>query len=77
MRATSRPEPWTPGVYTIPEQPIQVRLASDEEAVGAVKDKKKVTPPAYGMWRESVVSPVHDHFALWKRDRLTNAFVAG
>ncbi|CAG9982089.1 unnamed protein product [Clonostachys byssicola] len=69
VRETTRPEPWTPGVYKIPEEPIQVRLASDEEAVGAVKDKKKVTPPAYGMWRESVRADPDRLY--WKRNEET------
>jgi hypothetical protein len=42
--------------YAIPSEPIQVTLARDEEAVGIESETSKVTPPAYGTWRESVVS---------------------
>lgn len=46
--------------YAQPEQPIPVVLARDEEiAVGdSTEANKKVAPPppAYGLWRSSVVS---------------------
>lgn len=46
--------------YAQPEQPIPVVLARDEEiAVGdSPEENKKVVPPppAYGLWRSSVVS---------------------
>lgn len=45
-----------PGGYAIPRQPIRVLLARDEEAAGIESEATKVNPPAYGLWRESVVS---------------------
>lgn len=42
--------------FAIPNEPIQVTLARDEEAAGIESEASKVTPPAYGVWRESVVS---------------------
>lgn len=47
-----------PGGFTIPRSPIRVALARDEEAVGEESEATKVPPPAYGLWRESVVSSV-------------------
>lgn len=46
----------SPGGYAVPEEPIPVVLAQDEEARGTEPDASKVTPPAYGLWRGSVVS---------------------
>lgn len=43
--------------YAIPAQPIRVVLARDEEAAGIESEATKLKPPAYGLWRESVVSP--------------------
>jgi hypothetical protein len=43
------------GHYAVPEEPIRVVLARDEEAAGVQSEASKVTPPAYGVWRESVV----------------------
>jgi hypothetical protein len=45
-----------PGGYANPEVPIRVALARDEEAAGIESEATKVPPPAYGLWRESVVS---------------------
>lgn len=42
--------------YAVPSEPIRVVLARDEEAAGIASETSKVTPPAYGVWRESVVS---------------------
>lgn len=42
--------------YAIPNEPIRVVLARDEEEAGIASEISKVTPPAYGIWRESVVS---------------------
>lgn len=42
--------------YAIPRQPIRVVLARDEEAAGIESEATKLQPPAYGLWRESVVS---------------------
>lgn len=43
------------GHYAVPDEPIRVVLARDEEASGVDSEASKVTPPAYGLWRESVV----------------------
>lgn len=43
------------GVYAMPRRPIRVVLAQDEEISGTESDATKLTPPAYGLWRESVV----------------------
>ncbi|KAK4222159.1 hypothetical protein QBC38DRAFT_99940 [Podospora fimiseda] len=54
------------GGYAIPRQPIRVTLASDEEAVGVESVTKKISPPAYGLWRESVrVDPTR---LYWQRN---------
>lgn len=43
--------------YAMPRRPIRVVLAQDEEVVtGRDGEANKLTPPAYGFWRESVVS---------------------
>jgi len=44
-----------PGGYANPVVPIRVALARDEEAAGIESEATKVPPPAYGLWRESVV----------------------
>lgn len=43
------------GAYAMPRQPIRVVLAQDEENAGVQNNASKLTPPAYGFWRESVV----------------------
>ena len=43
------------GGYVVPQKPIPVVLARDEEAVGIESEASKFNPPAYGLWRESVV----------------------
>jgi hypothetical protein len=45
-----------PGGYANPEIPIRVALTRDEEAAGIESEATKIPPPAYGLWRESVVS---------------------
>ena len=45
-----------PGGFANPVIPIRVALARDEEAAGIENPATKVPPPAYGLWRESVVS---------------------
>lgn len=50
------PTAFGPGGYAIPRQPIRVVLARDEEAAGLESETTKINPPAYGLWRESVVS---------------------
>jgi hypothetical protein len=49
------PEMVGPGGYAIPREPIPVVLARDEEAAGIESEATKTGPPAYGVWRESVV----------------------
>lgn len=49
------PEMVGPGGYAIPPEPIPVVLARDEEAAGIESEATKTGPPAYGVWRESVV----------------------
>lgn len=44
-----------PGGYANPTMPIRVALARDEEAAGIESEATKLPPPAYGLWRESVV----------------------
>lgn len=53
-----------PGGYAIPRQPIRVVLARDEEAAGIESETTKMNPPAYGLWRESVVSTRRSHRVL-------------
>lgn len=55
---TSLPETqiYGPRGYAVPNRPIQVVLARDEEAAGVESEAGKSKPPAYGLWRESVVS---------------------
>ncbi|KAH7313803.1 hypothetical protein B0I35DRAFT_480460 [Stachybotrys elegans] len=50
--------------YAIPSRPIPVVLAQDEEAVGV--ETTKTTPPAYGLWRESV--RVDPNRIFWQRN---------
>jgi len=45
-----------PSGYANPATPVQVTLARDEEAAGIESEATKYPPPAYGLWRESVVS---------------------
>lgn len=45
-----------PGGYANPPRPIRVALVRDEEAAGIESEVTKLPPPAYGLWRESVVS---------------------
>jgi hypothetical protein len=49
------PEMDGPSGFANPVVPIRVALARDEEAAGIESDATKVPPPAYGLWRESVV----------------------
>lgn len=51
------PEMVGPGGYAVPRRPIRVLLARDEEAAGLESETIKLQPPAYGLWRESVVCP--------------------
>jgi hypothetical protein len=49
-----------PGGYANPVVPIRVALARDEEAAGIESEATKMPPPAYGLWRESVVCEVDE-----------------
>jgi hypothetical protein len=49
------PAMFGPGGYAVPRRPIRVLLARDEEAAGLESETTKMQPPAYGLWRESVV----------------------
>lgn len=49
------PQMASAGGYANPEAPIRVVLARDEEAAGIQRKATKFPPPAYGLWRESVV----------------------
>lgn len=60
-----------PGGYVVPSQPIRVVMAQDEEAAGAEHVAAKITPPAYGLWRESVVSAYLPTSAAGKRSQRT------
>lgn len=44
-----------PGGFANPPRPIRVALTRDEEAAGIESEATKFPPPAYGLWRESVV----------------------
>ncbi len=44
-----------PGGFANPPRPIPVALARDEEAAGIESEATRFPPPAYGLWRESVV----------------------
>jgi len=59
-----------PGGYAVPSRPIRVTLARDEEAVGVESEASKAKPPAYGLWRESVVCDQSREFGA---DRLTSS----
>ena len=55
MESQNLPSMVGPGGYANPVLPIRVALARDEEAAGIESDATKLPPPAYGLWRESVV----------------------
>ena len=54
--APRNPEVVTFAGFSLPRRPIRVLLARDEEAAGVESETMKLQPPAYGVWRESVVS---------------------
>lgn len=58
--------------FSLPRRPIRVLLARDEEAVGVESETTKLQPPAYGVWRESVVSLARDPWipSPWPRLRV-------
>ncbi|OLN81161.1 hypothetical protein CCHL11_09543 [Colletotrichum chlorophyti] len=51
----SVPQLVAPGGYAVPREPIRVLLARDEEEQGEVSEATTTKPPAYGIWRESVL----------------------
>lgn len=51
----SVPRAMDPRGYAIPRKPIRVVMAQDEEAAGVETEAMRMKPPAYGLWRESVV----------------------
>lgn len=55
QRGQAAPEMVGPGGYAVPREPIPVVLARDEEVAGIQSEATKTGPPAYGVWRESVV----------------------
>jgi hypothetical protein len=55
------PQMIAPGGYAVPSQPIRIVLARDEEAAGIESETTRLKPPAYGLWRESVVSYANKH----------------
>jgi len=56
------PQMTGPGGYANPRTPVRVTLARDEEAAGIDNSEAtKIPPPAYGLWRESVVC-IPPHF---------------
>jgi hypothetical protein len=55
-----------PGGYANPEVPIRVALARDAEAAGIESEATKIPPPAYGLWRESVVRKFLSRFKTLK-----------
>lgn len=57
-RRSRLPNMYGPSGYAVPRQPIRVLLARDEEAAGIESEATKTNPPAYGLWRESVVSEI-------------------
>ncbi|KAM3452061.1 hypothetical protein MY3296_004798 [Beauveria thailandica] len=52
--------------YAVPRRPMQVLLARDEEAAGGENATNKLTPPAYGFWRESV--RIDPNRLYWQRN---------
>ncbi|KAF4125975.1 hypothetical protein GMORB2_1221 [Geosmithia morbida] len=58
--------------YAVPIEPIRVVLARDEEAaIGSDgSEVSKITPPAYGAWRESV--RVDPDLLFWRRNDSMN-----
>ncbi|KAH7121954.1 hypothetical protein B0J13DRAFT_160771 [Dactylonectria estremocensis] len=55
-----------PRGYAVPNRPIPVVLARDEEAAGVESEAGKSNPPAYGLWRESV--RVDPNRLFWQRN---------
>lgn len=62
------PDMFGPGGYAVPRRPIRVLLARDEEAAGLESETTKSLPPAYGLWRESVVCI---QSVIYRKDQLT------
>lgn len=47
-----------PGGFANPPYPIPIAMVRDEEAAGIESEVTKYPPPAYGLWRESVVCSI-------------------
>ncbi|KAG9245181.1 hypothetical protein BJ878DRAFT_32658 [Calycina marina] len=60
------PEMTGPGGYANPASPLRVTLVRDEEAAGIESEATKFSPPAYGLWRESV--RVDPNRIFWQRN---------
>ncbi|KAK0615213.1 hypothetical protein B0T17DRAFT_646893 [Bombardia bombarda] len=65
-RTQQLPQMYGPGGYAIPREPIRVVMARDEEAAGIESETTKISPPAYGLWRESV--RVDPNRIYWQRN---------
>lgn len=61
-----------PGGYAEPERPIPVVLPADEESMaeceGDNREKIAPPPPAYGLWRSSVVSSISSIKETFSKD---------
>jgi hypothetical protein len=65
---TRRTEMLVAGGYAVPKEPIPVVMDGGLENVDLAQKNGSATPPAYGRWRESVVSRTL-HFARMKSSR--------
>lgn len=54
--ASNLPDSLCSNGYAVPPKPIPVVLTRDEEEAGIQSDEARLGPPAYGLWRESIVS---------------------
>lgn len=52
-------------------------MARDEEAAGIESDATKMEPPAYGLWRESVVSEVLFFISIFIPSHLISTHLSG
>ncbi|KAG9249785.1 uncharacterized protein F5Z01DRAFT_466518 [Emericellopsis atlantica] len=65
-RALSLEENEQTAGFAIPASPIPVLLSRDEEVAGLEGEDSRPTPPAYGVWRESV--RVDPNRLFWQRN---------
>jgi hypothetical protein len=54
-----------PRGYAVPRKPIRVVMTQDEEAAGVESEAMTMNPPAYGLWRESVVCFILTLFIMY------------